>query len=419
MRFQSLIVTAIVAVFAVCLCGYSQESQISVKTGLDVLLDEKADILKGKCIGIITNHTAVDRQGNLLVDILCRRSEIHIAALFSPEHGIRGDQDDSISDGKDERTGIPVYSLYGKTKKPTPEMLEGMDLLIFDIQDIGARFYTYIGTMAFAMEVAAEKSIPFVVLDRPNPITGTGVEGPVLDFTLRSFIGVAPIAVRHGMTVGELANLFNSEGWLKDSRPCDLTVIPMTGWRRSLWFDETGLPWVQTSPNMPDLETAILYPGLCFLEATTISEGRGTLEPFKMIGAPWIDSEELASVLERKAIPGVRFEPVSFVPKEIIGRAKNPKYEGETCQGVRIQITDRERLKSVTLGIQLLCTVRDLYPERFAWRGGSVRTMELLSGQQWIPKAVEEGESAEVIVSRWQEGLDAFLKIRQKYLLYK
>jgi len=389
-----------------------------VHTGLDVLIEERLDILTGKKIGIITNHTGLDRHKNHIVDLLTNRPEFQVASLFSPEHGIRGDQHGTVANGTDTKTGLPLYSLYGSTQKPTDDMLQDIDGLIFDIQDIGARFYTYISTMAHAMEAAAEHGIPFIVLDRPNPITGSTVEGPVLDLALKSFVGIAPMPVRHGMTVGELARMFNGEGWLECSVRCDLTVIPMKGWRRCLWYDETGLLWTKTSPNMPDIESATLYPGLCFLEATNVSEGRGTEVPFRQVGAPWMNASRLMKALKSQTFPGVRFSPVSFTPVDMKGWTKDPMYEGEECHGIRIHVTNRDQLRAVALGIRLLCTIRDTHPDRFGWITGSRRTMELLSGTRWIAQAIEDGEPAEAIVSRWQDELERFRMIRRNYLLY-
>ena len=389
-----------------------------MRTGLDVLIEERLDILTGKKIGIITNHTGLDRHKIHIVDVLTNRPEFQVMSLFSPEHGIRGDQHGTVANGTDTKTGLPLYSLYGSTRKPTTDMLWDIDALIFDIQDIGARFYTYISTMAHAMETAAEHGIPFIVLDRPNPITGSIVEGPVLDLALKSFVGIAPMPVRHGMTVGELARMFNGEGWLEGRVRCDLTVIPVKGWRRHLWYDETGLPWTKTSPNMPDLESATLYPGLCFLEATNVSEGRGTETPFRQVGAPWIEASRLMEALNRQTSTGVQFSPVSFTPVDMKGWTMDPTYEGEECHGISIHVTDRDRFQAVPFGIRLLCTIRDTHPDRFGWKTGSRRTMELLSGTRWIPQAIEDGEPTEAIVSRWQDDLEKFRMIRRKYLLY-
>ena len=401
---------------AVLFIRCSSSDSAVVRTGLDVLMDERIDDLTGKHIGIITNHTGLDRNGNHIVDLLKDHPEFEVVALFGPEHGVRGNQNEWIPSERDQKP--PVYSLYGETRKPTPEMLEGIDLLIFDIQDIGARFYTYISTMAYDIEAAAEYGIPFVVLDRPNPVTGRLVEGPVLDIRFKSFVGIAPIPVRHGMTVGELARMFNDEGWLEGGVRCDLEVIPMDGWRRELWYDQTDLGWIKPSPNMPDLEAAALYPGICFLEATNVSEGRGTEAPFKQIGAPWINGTELSEALNAQHIANVRFFPASFTPVDMPGMAMDPKYEGEECRGVRIEVTDRNRFEAVAMGIRLICTIRDLYPRDYKWRQENRRGMELLSGTGWIPSAIDEGETAVKIIHRWQAELERFKELRQRYLIY-
>ncbi len=390
----------------------------TVHTGLDVLLAERMDLVHNRRIGIISNHTAVDGNGRHIVDLLTSRSDGTVTALFAPEHGIRGDRDEDIQNGCDSRTGLPVYSLYGQTRKPTPDMLRDVDVLIFDIQDIGARFYTYISTMALAMAAAAEAEIPFIVLDRPNPVTGVRVEGPVQEDSLLCFEGPAPIPVRHGMTTGELARMLNGEGWLEGGVCCELAVVPLTGWKRSDWFDDTGLIWMPTSPNMPDMETAAIYPGLCFLEATTVSEGRGTDEPFKVIGAPWIDGRKLSAYMNSQEIAGVRFSEIQFTPVSLPRRADEPKYKGKRCGGVGIAVTDRNRLRSVSLGIRLICAIRDLYPAAFGWRDGDADRARTLTGTGWIPEAIDRGDAPEDIIARWQADLQRFLTIRKKYLLY-
>jgi uncharacterized protein YbbC (DUF1343 family) len=268
--------------------------QGSVETGLD-RAGEYRQVFRGKRLGIITNHTAYDSQGRFVVDVLRGMAGVTVSALFSPEHGLWGKEQagENIKGQTDPVYHLPVYSLYGQTRKPTSEMLRGIDVLVFDIQDIGARFYTYISTMSLAMEAAAENGKRFVVLDRPNLINGSCVEGNVLDAAMASFVGMHPVPVRHGMTAGELATMFNERGWLAGRVRADLVVIPMEGWRRAMWYDRTGLRFIKPSPNMPDLETAAVYPGLCLLEGTNVSEGRGTDRPFRQFGAPWIDSQDL------------------------------------------------------------------------------------------------------------------------------
>ncbi|MEZ0118644.1 UNVERIFIED_ORG: uncharacterized protein YbbC (DUF1343 family) [Heyndrickxia coagulans] len=331
----------------------------SFQLGVDVFLKDKVHLLKGKRVGLITNPTGVDQSLNSIVDRFARNSDIHLTALFGPEHGVRGSANAGayVPFYTDSKTGLPVYSLYGETKKPTPEMLKDVDVLVFDIQDVGARFYTYIYTMAYAMEAAKEKGIPFIVLDRPNPIGGTKVEGPVLNPAYSSFIGMYPIALRHGMTAGELAKYFNKECGIG----ADLTVVPMKGWHRDRYADDTPLQWVMPSPNMPTLDTAIVYPGAALIEGTNISEGRGTTRPFELIGAPFIDGDLLAEKLNALGLPGVRFRSASFTPT-------TSKWAGKLANGIQIHVTDRNAYQSVETGIAIVKTIHDLYPGQFAFR---------------------------------------------------
>jgi uncharacterized protein YbbC (DUF1343 family) len=400
-------------------CSRNEPSQVSsVKTGLDVLMEQKWHPLKGKKVGVITNQTGVNSRGEHIADLLHAAPEVDLKALFGPEHGIRGQVEggEKITSGLDPETGVPVISLYGKTRKPTPEMLEGLDWLIFDIQDVGARFYTYISTMSLAMEAAAENGVNFMVLDRPNPITGTLVEGPVLDPQFKSFVGIHPIPLRHGMTVGELARLFNEEGYLENRIQADLTVIKMENWRRDMWYEETGLNWINPSPNMPTPSTAVLYPGMGLLEATNVSEGRGTKNPFENVGAPWIEADQLMAKLQAFNIEGIAIQGTTFVPVDMPGAATNPKYEGETCQGVFLKVTDPHHFKSVAFGIRLLCALQELYPEKFSM---SEKRMSRMTGQAWVRQAILNGQAPENIIARWQASLSQFKKIRNKYLLYK
>jgi uncharacterized protein YbbC (DUF1343 family) len=302
------------SVFVLLTVPAALHCQPRVSTGADVLVAEHLDLLKGKRVGLITNHTGRVSSGEFLVDVLLGK-KINVVALFGPEHGIRGEAaaGDAVDDGVDDQTGIAVYSLYGATRKPTPTMLEGVDILMYDIQDVGVRFYTYISTMGLAMEAAAEHGIPFVVVDRPNPIGGLKLDGPVLIDSLRSFVGMYPIPVAYGLTCGELAVMIKSEGWL-DLAKLDLTVIWMEGWKRTMLWDDTGCPWVRPSPNIPTPATALVYPATCFIEATNVSEGRGTERPFHFIGAPFIDGGTLSGKLNALRLPGVRFSPTEFTP---------------------------------------------------------------------------------------------------------
>lgn len=402
---KSLKPTVILSSLVLLSCCYG-----SVKTGLD-RVDAYRDVFKGRRIGIIANHTTYDRNGRFVVDVFKGTAGVKIAALFSPEHGLWGKEQagDGIDSQVDPVSGLQVRSLYGKTRKPTPEMLEDIDVLIFDIQDIGARFYTYISTMSLAMEAAAENGKRFVVLDRPNPIGGARVEGNILNPAQASFVGLHPIPVRHGMTVGELAKMFNGQGWLAGRVRAELIVIPMEGWRRRMWYDQTGLRFIKPSPNMPDLQTAAIYPGLCLLEGTNLSEGRGTDKPFRQFGAPWIDSRRLAERLNTLNLPGMRFEPTRFTPT-------SSKYQGQTCQGVQIVITDRDTLEPYYTGVRIVDEIFHRYPDDFQWRAGH---FDRLCGTSDVRNAIINGSSLDELRSKWQAELTSFKKIRDKYLIYR
>jgi uncharacterized protein YbbC (DUF1343 family) len=396
--------SSILVFFMMLSCCYG-----SVKTGLDRVGAYK-NLFEGKRLGIIANHTAYDSNGRFIVDVFRSMTGVKVMALFSPEHGLWGTAraGEKIGSHTDTAYDLPVYSLYGKTQKPTSEMLQNIDVLVFDVQDIGARFYTYIYTMSLAMEAAAENSKTFVVLDRPNPINGINVQGNILEPAFASFVGLYPIPVRHGMTVGELAKMFNGQGWLSGHVKADLVVIPMEGWRRRMWYDQTGLRFIKPSPNMPDIETAAVYPGLCLLEGTNVSEGRGTLMPFRQFGAPWIDSKLLAGRLNALKLPAMRFEPVNFTPT-------STKYQGEECHGIRILVTDRDRLKPYLSGIKIINEICRMYPEHFEWKTAH---FDRLCGTSKIRDAIASHSSVDVLRSKWQKELESFLKIRAGYLLY-
>lgn len=387
-----------------------------VLTGLDVLVQDDFFPLKGKRVGIITNHTAVNRDGVHIVTLFHQTDNVQLAALFGPEHGIQGQTEAGveINTARDGEKGIPVYSLYGAALKPTPEMLTGLEALVFDIQDVGARFYTYISTMSKAMEAAAEQGIPFFVLDRPNPIAGLGVEGPVLQLPYRSFVGIHPIALRHGMTIGELARMFNGEGWLENGR-VQLTVIPMHNWRRQDFFPATGLSWIRPSPNIPRPETALLYPGICLLEATNVSEGRGTQFPFEFIGAPWIKAVELADYLNRQQLPGITIEPIQFTPVDLPDMATNPKFKDQLCQGLKLSVTDPVRFRSVAFGVHLLAALQTLYPDKFVMHE---ERMDRLAGTGQLYRDLKQARLPADIIAAGQDELSTFIKMREKYLLY-
>ena len=375
----------------------------AVLVGIDVWQERGFAPLSGSRIGLITNQTGRDASGRLTVEVLRADERIALAALFSPEHGFRGAEDGSVASSRDETGGLPIHSLYGQTRRPTVEMLEGIDGLVFDIQDIGTRFYTYATTMAYAMEEAAARGIPFVVLDRPNPITGLHVQGPVLDEGLLSFVGYAPTPLRHGMTIGELARYFNTERGIG----ADLTVVPMRGWARGDWYDTTSLIWVNPSPNMRNLKEALLYPAVGPLETTNVSVGRGTDEPFEWFGAPWIDGFALAARLNGAGLPGVRFVPRDRTPEASV-------HAGERCRGVDLVVTDRDVFAAGRTAITIAQALHDLFGddweiERFPRLWGRTEVVEQLRG----------GLAPDEIGASWQAELEEFREVRQKYLLYE
>lgn len=374
-------------------------------------------LIKGKKIGLVTNHTGVLPDGRHLVDVLFEHKEVQLTSLFGPEHGIRGEEDTHVADGKDPKTNLPVISLYGKVRKPTPEMLENIDVLIFDIQDIGARFYTYIATMRHVLEAAAEQGIPYLVLDRPNAIGGEYVDGPVGDHAFEPVTGVDQIPVVHGMTVGELAYMFNEERGKQQLPKAALTVVPMKNYSRDMWYDETGLPWIKPSPNMLSLTTAALYPMTCLLEGTNISEGRGTLRPFEFIVAPWIDGEALTSQLNTYGIRGLKAKPGELIPGETVDGIKiyPPKYLGEKCFGAELEIDDRKHFASAQAAVYMLDALYKRYPSQLEWREGRMDGL-------WKTKSIREqiirGVAPETIIQAWDKELAYFREVREKYLLY-
>ena len=342
--------------------------KVPVLTGLDVLLEKKQNLIQGKSIALITNHSGIDRFGIPNYKRLMAMDNVELKVIFSPEHGLFGEADaGSKVSYKDMKLDLPeVISLYGKTRKPTPDMLDGIDLILYDIQDIGARFYTYITTLGLVMETAGELGVPVIVLDRPNPIRGDLIEGPLLDLEYQTFVGYYPIPIRYGGTIGDLARKIINKKWI--SPIPDLDVIEMEGWKNDLWFDETDLPWIKPSPNIPDLETAIIYPGMCIIEGTNLSEGRGTQNPFKMIGAPWVDGKLVSQKLNKYNLPGVVFKPVLFTPISIPGMSTSPKFQDEKCFGVEIIIIDRNIYNSVNTGVTTLFTLYSMYPEKIIFK---------------------------------------------------
>jgi uncharacterized protein YbbC (DUF1343 family)/CubicO group peptidase (beta-lactamase class C family) len=372
-------------------------------TGIDVLEQDNFAELAGKHVGLITNQTGVDRNGRSTIDLLANAPGVKLVALFSPEHGIRGTEDANVDSSKDAATGLPVFSLYGATRRPTNEMLAGIDALVFDVQDAGVRFYTYITTMGYAMEEAAHHHIAFYVLDRPDPIGGELIEGPILDRDKLSFTGYFPLPVRVGMTLGEMAQMFNAENHIG----CDLHVIAMKNWTRRQWFEQTGLPWTPPSPNLRELTSTVLYPGLDILQNGGISVGRGTDTPFEIFGAPYIHSVDLAAALNRRYIPGVRFVPAKFTPR-------SGMHKDELCEGAEIVITDRASVHSMLMGFEIAAALAKLYPELF-----HVEQLALLTGNSSVINRLQHGDSPTRIVSDEDPALETFRTMRSKYLLYR
>jgi uncharacterized protein YbbC (DUF1343 family) len=410
----------------------SQEQRIKVTLGCENLLNHHLDVIKGKRVGLVTNPTGVDSKLQSLIDLFYKHPGIDLVALYGPEHGLRGNvhAGEYVSFYRDEKYDLPVFSLYGQNrdydqemitdvdahmrmfdtveegKTPEKSMLEDVNVLVFDIQDVGTRIYTYVATMAICMRACAEFGLEFIVLDRPNPINGIDMEGPILEYPeFSSFVGLYPIPVRHGLTLGELARLFNDRFLRKR---VNLIVIPMQGWHRDMWFDQTSLPWVPPSPNMFSLQTAIVYPGQVFLEGTNVSEGRGTEKPFELFGAPWIDGDGLEKDLNHLCLPGMKFKGVDFKPAF-------SKYGGEHCRGIQIQVTDRNSYKPFEVALHIIKTIKDIYPDRFHFHS---HYFDKIIGTASVRHAIEKGEKIEKIIERYEPQLNSFAELRKAYLMY-
>jgi uncharacterized protein YbbC (DUF1343 family) len=388
----------------------------SIKLGLEKVLDEKIDVLRNLRVGLICNQASVNHEFQHAADLFKDNVQINLVKLFGPQHGIRGDVQDNMietSHGIDQTTGLPIFSLYSETREPTEEMLSGLNALVFDLQDIGGRVYTFIYTMANSMIACRKFGKKMIVLDRPNPIGGVAIEGGTLEKGHESFVGQYPIPMRHGLTVGELAALFNREFGIN----CELEIITMNGWERASFYDETDAPWVMPSPNIPTVDSTVIFPGTVFFEGTQVSEGRGTTRPFEIIGAPYIDAKELADALCSVELPGVYFRPINFLPTF-------QKHAGKTCGGVFVHILDREALEPVITGLAMVKTIFDLYPNEFKWKNPPYEYVfdrnpfDVIAGTEKIRNMIEGNGSVEDIKLSWQKDVEDFKQLREQYLLY-
>lgn len=397
-------------------CKISNAQNENVIPGAEIFISENIELIKGKRLGIITNHTAILRDGTHIVDKLFSMPEIKISVLFGPEHGIRGDAGagEKIDNSVDAKTGIPVFSLYGKHKRPNAEMLANVDVLLFDIQDVGARFYTYISTLYHCMESAAEFNIPIIVLDRPNPVSPLKTEGAIRKEEFKSFVGIAPMPINHGMTIGELAAYYAGELLPKENFFPQLTVIKCKNWNREKFYSGLNGVWLKPSPNIPTLNSAIIYPGMCLIEGTNLSEGRGTDSPFLIIGAPYIDGNKLTSEMKKLELSGVEFESLDFTPVGIENAAPNPKYKNVKCGGLKIIITDGYKIEPVKVALHLISIVKKMYPNDFQFKSGFDR----LSGDKKIKEMFGNDIPVNDMIKYWKDEIITFQNIREKYLLY-
>jgi uncharacterized protein YbbC (DUF1343 family) len=388
----------------------------AVRFGIERLLSHQRALVAGKRAALVSNPASIDSGFRHAADLLFDDPDIEVVALFGPQHGFRSDLQDNMIEtphARDAKRRVPIYSLYSETREPTPEMLEGLEVLVIDLQDVGTRVYTYIYTMANCLRAAARHGVPVVVCDRPNPIGGLAVEGATLRPEFASFVGQFPIPLRHGMTIGEIARLFNEEFGIGAA----LEVIPLDGWRREMYHDDTGLPWVIPSPNLPTLDSAIVYPGAVLFEGTMLSEGRGTTRPFELVGAPWIDGDRLAEAMNARGLPGVHFRPVSFEPTF-------QKHARQTCGGCQIHVTDRAAFAPVRAAVELIAEFRRQKPPAFAWRQPPYEyehdkwPIDILYGSDRFRTTLDRGEGVGPLVSSWRADEEAFRRVREKYLLY-
>jgi uncharacterized protein YbbC (DUF1343 family) len=388
----------------------------TVQIGVERLLSEHRPLLSGRRTALVSNPASIDSRYRHSADLLSAEPDVTVVALFGPQHGFRSDLQDNMIEtphGHDEQRRVPIYSLYSETREPTADMLRDVDVLLVDLQDVGTRVYTYIYTLANCMRAAARHGVRVIVCDRPNPIGGTAVEGATLDPAYTSFVGQFPIPLRHGMTIGELARLFNEEF----SIGAAVDVIPLAGWRRDMYYDETGLPWVIPSPNLPTLDSAIVYPGAVLFEGTMLSEGRGTTRPFELIGAPWIDGERLAAAMNARHFPGVHFRPAFFEPTF-------QKHAKQTCGGCQLHVTDRAAFQPVRVAVELIAEFRRENPNAFAWRPPPYEyehdkwPIDILYGSDRLRTAIDRGDDVGPIIDSWKADEEAFRRTRERYLLY-
>ncbi|MGH9370912.1 MAG: exo-beta-N-acetylmuramidase NamZ family protein [Vicinamibacterales bacterium] len=388
----------------------------AVRVGIERLLSDDRPLLAGRRVALVSNPASIDSAFRQSADALFDAPDIAVVALFGPQHGFRSDLQDNMIEtphGRDERRRVPIYSLYSETREPTAVMLRGVDVLLIDLQDVGTRVYTYIYTMANCLRAAARHGVPVIVCDRPNPVGGTAVEGATLDPAFCSFVGQFPIPLRHGMTIGEIAKLFNDAFGIGAT----LDVIPLDGWRRGMYFDDTGLPWVLPSPNLPTLDSAIVYPGAVLFEGTMLSEGRGTTRPFELVGAPWIDGERLATAMNAHRLPGVHFRPVVFEPTF-------QKHAKQTCGGCQLHVTDRAAFEPVRVAVELIAETRRQNPAAFAWRQPPYEyerdkwPIDILYGSDRLRTVLDQGGDVAPLVDSWREDEEAFRRTRERYLLY-
>ena len=391
-----------------------------VTTGAEALAASGFAALAGKRVGLITNQTG--RVGaEHLADLLSTQAGVKLTAIFAPEHGLRGiaEAGASVRSGVDARTGAPIHSLYGASKKPTPAMLSNVDVLVFDIQDVGARFYTYISTMGLAMQAAAAARIPFVVLDRPNPLGGEYVSGFVLEPALRSFVGEYPIPIVHGMTVGELARMIKGEAWLSGLGALELQIIKMQGWQRSMRWPQTERAWVATSPNIPSFEAALVYPGMGIVGEAEVNEGRGTPTPFSLFGAPWLDAPRIVARLNALGLPGVKFETATFKPRSIPGVAAHPRFEGTSLHGVRVVVTDVARIEPLEVGMYVLSAIATAARSKsVAPLFANLKMLHAIAGTKRLHNMLAAGNDGAAIIAAWQPEVEQFKAKRAQYLLY-